>query len=262
VGRRERYEPGTFCWVELVTTDLAASEQFYGELFGWDWRPAADTRAANGIAFTLDGAVVCGMTTLPGQHHESGTPPHWRAYVSVDRLDAALAETERLGGARVADGDDERGDARTAFIKDPSGAVLGLWESRSRHGVERVNDPGCFVWSELHTRDVRRASEFHRNLFGWAITGRMNDPAEGYLIARNNGWLNAGILPFGPEEGAVPPHWLTYFTVTSCDDASVRARELGAEVLGGPLDVAIGRISVVRDPVGAVFAMFEGETDD
>ena len=29
------YAPGTFCWVELATTDSAAAKKFYTELFGW-----------------------------------------------------------------------------------------------------------------------------------------------------------------------------------------------------------------------------------
>ena len=41
-----------------------------------------------------------------------------------------------------------------------------------------------------------------------------------------------------------------------------RVRELGGDTLVGPLDIGDGRISVVRDPQGAAFALFEGETDD
>ncbi len=33
MGKRERYEPGTFCWVDLATTDPAGAKAFYGELF-------------------------------------------------------------------------------------------------------------------------------------------------------------------------------------------------------------------------------------
>ena len=30
-----QHAPGSFCWVELATTDPVAAKQFYGELFGW-----------------------------------------------------------------------------------------------------------------------------------------------------------------------------------------------------------------------------------
>ena len=31
-----RYQQGTPSWVDLLTTDQAAAEKFYGQLFGWE----------------------------------------------------------------------------------------------------------------------------------------------------------------------------------------------------------------------------------
>jgi predicted enzyme related to lactoylglutathione lyase len=70
MGRRERYEPGTFCWVDLATTDPAGAKTFYGELFGWEAEdmPAGEagtymmlcasaaTRSAPSTSWTLSGA--------------------------------------------------------------------------------------------------------------------------------------------------------------------------------------------------------------
>jgi predicted enzyme related to lactoylglutathione lyase len=64
------------------------------------------------------------------------------------------------------------------------------------------------------------------------------------------------------QQGDAPSYWLTYFTVPSCDGGAARVQELGGEILAGPLDVGQGRIAVASDPQGAVFALFEGETDD
>jgi hypothetical protein len=44
--------------------------------------------------------------------------------------------------------------------------------------------------------------------------------------------------------------------------AIAKVRELGGDALVGPIGVPAGRISVPRDPQGATFAIFEGETDD
>src|SRR5918994_1938290 len=35
MGERTRYEPGTFCWVGLATSDPAGAQAFYTSLFGW-----------------------------------------------------------------------------------------------------------------------------------------------------------------------------------------------------------------------------------
>src|SRR5437879_5594293 len=31
----DRHEPGSFCWIELATTDPNAAKAFYASLFGW-----------------------------------------------------------------------------------------------------------------------------------------------------------------------------------------------------------------------------------
>src|SRR5437588_497409 len=35
-------EPGTYCWSELVTTDVEGSKTFYGAVFGWGSAPGTD----------------------------------------------------------------------------------------------------------------------------------------------------------------------------------------------------------------------------
>ena len=67
-------------------------------------------------------------------------------------------------------------------------------------------------------------------------------------------------MPSGGD--GTPPFWLVYFTVPSCDAAVARAKELGGGVLAGPMEPGFGRISVLSDPQGAPFAVFEGETDE
>jgi predicted enzyme related to lactoylglutathione lyase len=78
----------------------------------------------------------------------------------------------------------------------------------------------------------------------------------------NAGSANGGIMPMTEQHDDAPSYWLSYFTVPLCDGAVAKLRELGGDALAGPLDVPGGRISVVRDPQGAAFAIFEGETDE
>src|SRR5215472_3336573 len=39
MGERTRYEPGTFCWAGLATSDPAAATAFYARLFDWEAEP-------------------------------------------------------------------------------------------------------------------------------------------------------------------------------------------------------------------------------
>jgi len=50
MGKRESYEPGTFCWVDLATTDSEGAKAFYSGLFGWE---TDDTPAGQSGTYTM-----------------------------------------------------------------------------------------------------------------------------------------------------------------------------------------------------------------
>ena len=54
-----------------------------------------------------------------------------------------------------------------------------------------------------------------------------------------------------PDE--VPPHWSVTFAVDDADATAARAEELGGALVAPPMDAGPTRITVVRDPQGAVF---------
>ncbi len=262
MGKRERYEPGTFCWVDLATTDPAGAKAFYGELFGWE---AEDMPAGEGATYSmlrLDGDYVCALYEMDAARSEQGVAPNWFSYVSVGDADAIASRARELGGTVYGEAFDVLDAGRMAVIGDPTGAVLGAWQPREHIGARRVNDPGCFTWNELQTRDPETAASFYAGLFGWETELVKEDGELVYVPIRNAGSSNGGMMPLTEQHGNAPSGWLTYFTVTSCDAAAGRVRELGGEVLTGPLDMGAGRIAAVSDPQGAAFALFEGEIDD
>jgi predicted enzyme related to lactoylglutathione lyase len=55
----------------------------------------------------------------------------------------------------------------------------------------------------------------------------------------------------------MPAHWLPYFAAASTDDTVNRLLELGGEVLSEPMNTDFGRMAVVADPEGALFAVIE-----
>jgi predicted enzyme related to lactoylglutathione lyase len=64
-----------------------------------------------------------------------------------------------------------------------------------------------------------------------------------------------------PEEQrkqGVPPNWLSYVSVPRVDEAAKKAKSLGATLISEPFDVMdVGRMALVQDPTGAVFALWE-----
>jgi predicted enzyme related to lactoylglutathione lyase len=256
MGERTRYEPGTFCWVDLTSPDQAASKEFYEALFGWR---AQDMPAGEDGAYyspmQLEGKDVAAIAPQPQQQRDADVPPLWNSYVSVQDADATLARATELGATAHAPAFDVLDAGRMAVIQDPQGAFFELWQSRERFGATRVNEPGAFCWNELMTPELEASTSFYGELFGWTFDTFENAPMD-YRLIKNGGAGNGGIAQ--PKQ-ATPPSWLVYFGVEQIEAAVARVGEFGGRTLSGPDDIGIAKIAVVQDPQGAVFALYAGE---
>lgn len=256
MGKRERYEPGTFSWADLSTSDGDGAKTFYGGLFGWEFE---DSGVPGGV-YTMCHVEDDTVAAIVQQDQQPG---HWNNYVTVTSADETVAKAQQLGANVIEKPFDVMESGRMAVLADPDGAMLCVWEPREHIGAGRVNDPGCMGWNELQTGDPQTAAAFYSSLFGWKTEPMEQDGATVYVTIKNQaGWVNGGMMPISEQQGDAPPFWMTYFIVDSCDDAVARVKELGGEVLAGPMEPGAGRIAVVSDPQGAVFAVFEGETDE
>jgi uncharacterized protein len=265
MGTRTSYQPGTFSWVELATTDRDDAKRFYGGLFGWECEDDARSAGDVNTMARLDGEAVAGISEQPASQGARGIPPSWVSYVTVASADESATRAGELGGT-VHTGPLDLGDAaRVAVVADPTGAAIGLWEARSSIGAERVNGPGCLTSNELATDDVDAASKFYRELFGWAIEEVDTGGGPRYWLIHGEGALegrNGGMRELGPEGEGIPPNWVPYFTTESVGKALARADELGGAALMPATQIPAGIIAAVRDPQGAVLSVFEGAVDD
>ena len=264
MGTRTSYEPGTFSWVELATTDRDDAKRFYGGLFGWQCEDEARLGGDVSTMARLGGEAVAGITEEPAPQGRE-VPSGWVSYVTVASADQSAARVGELGGT-VHTGPFDIGDAaRVAVVADPTGAAIGLWEPRSSIGAERVNGPGCLTSNELATDDVDAASKFYRELFGWAIEEVDTGGGPRYWLIHGEGALegrNGGMRELGRPGEGMAPNWMPYFTTESAGKALARAEELGGTTLMPATQIPAGIIAAVRDPQGAVFSLFEGDVDD
>jgi hypothetical protein len=117
-------EPGTWSWSELLTTDLAASKAFYGEVFGW----GANTQGAGPMGsyteWQVDGRSVGGMMLKPPML-PAEVPPFWAVYFAVADTDVASARVTELGGSVMMPATDIE-PGRFAVVADPTGAVFNI----------------------------------------------------------------------------------------------------------------------------------------
>jgi uncharacterized protein len=258
MGERTKYTPGAFSWTDLTTNDQDAAKSFYGELFGWE---GVDNPVGDGVVYTmemLDGKPVAAISPQPEQQREAGVPPMWNSYITVDSADEALARAKELGATVHADAFDVMDAGRMGVVQDPQGAFFLVWEPKSHIGASLVNAPGALSWNELATPDMDASAKFYSELFGWTL-----DPMEGmpmpYVVIKNSdGASNGAIRPMSPHE---PPYWLVYFGSDDVDGSAAKVKQLGGGALAEPMDIGVGKISIVRDPQGAVFALYGGHFD-
>lgn len=116
-------EPGTFCWTELLTTDVGRSEAFYTALFGWTAHHNGEGEGAY-TEFLVDGRPMAGMMAKPPMM-PAEVPPYWGVYFAVADTDAAVARALELGGSVVAPAMDIE-PGRFALLSDPTGAVFSV----------------------------------------------------------------------------------------------------------------------------------------
>ena len=256
MGKRESHEPGTFSWVDLSTSDADGARAFYGGLFGWEFE---DSEMPDGGVYTMCRVQGDDVAAIVQQDQRPG---HWNNYVTVASADETAAKVKQLGANVIEEPFDVMESGRMAVFADPSGAMLCAWQPRAHIGAGRVNDPGCMTWNELQTRDPQTTAAFYAELFGWRMEPQEDDGNLAYVVIKNAGRTNGGIMPMTEQNGDIPSFWLAYFTVPSCDEAVEKAQELGGTVLAGPMEPGAGRIAVLTDPQGAAFAVFEGETDE
>jgi predicted enzyme related to lactoylglutathione lyase len=255
------FKPGTFCWVELGTSDGAAAKTFYGQLFGWDF---VDHAGSNGVytMLKLDGKDVGGLHELMPDMKAQGVPPHWLSYVSVTSADEAAEKVKAEGAALMNAPFDVSTFGRMAVVKDPTGAVFALWQGKEHHGSGVYNVPNSFCWNELGTNDTQLAGEFYTKVFGWTKEKFSDSPIE-YTMFKNGDRGAGGMYKIAPEMGPIPPHWLVYFAVDDCDAKVQKATELGGSVMKPADDIpGIGRFAILNDPQGAAFAIIKLENPD
>lgn len=115
-----------FVHVELNTTDPVEANSFYKQLFGWkldDVPMPMGTYTMIDVGDGTGGGIV--------QQMMPGAPSAWLAYVLVDEIKAATAKAKTLGAAIVKDVDEVPGMGWLSIIKDPTGALLGLWQPKT-----------------------------------------------------------------------------------------------------------------------------------
>jgi uncharacterized protein len=257
--RIDKHKPGSFCWIELSTTDQNAAKNFYSSLFGWEVNDMPMGPDDFYTIFKLQGGDMSAACTLRPDQRAQGVPPNWLIYVAVDSADAAATRAAQAGGKVLAPAFDVMDVGRMAVLQDPTGATFSVWQAQRHVGITFTGADGTLCWADLSTPDQARAGKFYADLFGWKLSvDTDDDPPSGYRHIQNGEDFIGGIPPAAQREPHTPPHWLPYFQTSNCDATAAKAKQLGAKFYLEPMTMEnVGRFGVLADPQGAVFAIFQ-----
>ncbi len=254
----EKHAPGSFCWIELATNDQNAAKNFYGKLFGWSINDAPMGTNDFYTIFQIEGRSAGAAYTLRPEQRSQGVPPHWMIYVAVESADAAAAKAAQLGGKVLAPAFDVYDVGRMSVLQDPTGAHFCAWQAKKHSGFGSSGVDGTFCWADLGTPDRTRASAFYSGLFGWEIVKEDEKAGHDYWHIKNGEEFIGGMPPEKYRDPNAPPSWLSYIFVSDCDAGAAKAKELGAKIHMPPSTMEdVGRMAVLADPQGAVFAIFQ-----
>lgn len=254
--------PGAVLSADIAVPDHDRELRFYSRVLTTGQAPfwRDDLMNSLGIPIIGLGERVQAYAELPLQ---------WMPHLQVEDVGVSAERAVALGGRVLVHHEDEEGRSQWAVVVDPNGAAFGLIpvvpseaipSSMTGPGVEAT---GRIAWLDLTVPNAPATRDFYRDVVGWSVKDVEMEDAEGsyadYALCTADGTGVAGACHARGVNQGLPPVWLLYLPVGDLDESLARAREEGGEVLrvrttssGDPA------YAVLRDPVGACFALVPG----
>jgi predicted enzyme related to lactoylglutathione lyase len=121
---------------------------------------------------------------------------------------------------------------------------------------------GSIAWIDLTVADADGVRDFYKEVVGWDFEGCDMDGGayQDYsMMPAGTGQAVAGICHAKGGNAGMPPSWMLYITVPDLDAALDKCKQHGGEIVLGPKGEQ-ARFCVIRDPAGAVCALWETKT--
>ena len=250
--------PGQPVWLELNSTDLTKARAFYGALFGWTFLDNGPDYGGYNIVLLGD-QVVAGAMQINEDMADNGAMDSLVVYLSSDDIESDFQAAVERGALPVVAPMEVPAQGTMAFIVDPAGAAIGLWQGVNV-AVQATNRPGGVCWWELMTHRYEESVDFYSSVFD--IPAAPMGPQDAdfrYSTLTGDEGPVAGICDASSfvNGTTVPPYWRVYLGVADIDSSLAKLAELGGRLLDGPQDSPFGRLATVADDQGAQFQMLE-----
>ena len=117
---------------------------------------------------------------------------------------------------------------------------------------------GDIAWRDLTVKNAVKVRDFYSAVAGWKSVGLDMGGYEDFCMNRpGDGETVAGICHARGENANLPAQWLIYINVANLKQSLAACRKNGGKLIYPVRAMGGGKMAVIRDPAGAVAALFE-----
>ena len=116
---------------------------------------------------------------------------------------------------------------------------------------------GSIGWRDLTIENAKAVSDFYAAVAGWTVEETpMGDYAD-YTMMDANGEAVGGVCHARGGNADMPAQWLLYVVVADLEKSLDETLKRGGDVVVPPRALMGGKMAVIKDPAGAVMALWE-----
>ncbi|MEM6516968.1 MAG: VOC family protein [Bacteroidota bacterium] len=116
---------GTIYWSELITHDVDAARNYFEKVAGWTFTTVQMPEGPYQMG-SIGGNNFTGIMDIKLHPEMKDMETFWLTSITVDDVDATVAQTRELGGKIIREPFEVPGMARIAIVSDPSGGIVGF----------------------------------------------------------------------------------------------------------------------------------------
>ena len=253
-GSSSIQRPGAVVWMDLLTDDVESAASFYKDVFDWQFEFNTDRDYAYG---THNGTPVAAISAYDQDLGE--TEGLWLASVAVNDIETAVTRVKENGGAIIEPPENLPGRGRYVLVEDPTGAVVVLLRASSGD-PERSEVNGRWLWTELWTDDVDKATDFYEEVVGYKTVAVKDTGGSVFQVMGRDQKPHVSVVKTPLPD--VEPTWLPYLQVADIDATARAVLKAGGAVLVPPQKDSLNAdVAIVADPTGGVFALQQKEDE-
>ena len=117
--------------------------------------------------------------------------------------------------------------------------------------------PGTITWQDITVDNAEGLRDFYEAVVGWKPEALSMGTYFDFVMNADGAGSVAGICHARGGNADVPPVWLIYITVDDLDHSLEECQRLGGSLVAAPRSYGGGRYCVIKDPAGALCALYQ-----